>query len=348
MSTADLFDLHADLVRDLRNVSAAPSPEVRARVRALGEPERRAVRRLPLRRLLVVAVPASAVALLAAAVVHGLRSPAATPVPETARSVPGLKSAPTATVDTVEPIVSAQQAHGSAASPAPAAGRKQDYEAELQVRVQDLDAVGRQTAAAMRVTSDLGGYVASVQQTTAGGASGEADLVLRVPVAKVETAIERLSALGTVVAEHVSIVDLEQTVQAQRTRIRALRVRIVRLRAALRQSLPADVRLRIQFQLADARDALERVSGAHESTLREAALSRISLTLATEAAVPVAHKRGRIGAAASSALDFLAGAGAVAVLVLIVISPLVLLAALAWYGVRTWRRREERRLLAGA
>jgi protein-S-isoprenylcysteine O-methyltransferase Ste14 len=35
-----------------------------------------------------------------------------------------------------------------------------------------------------------------------------------------------------------------------------------------------------------------------------------------------------------------------ALLVLIVVSPLLALALLWWYGLRVWRRREERRLLA--
>jgi hypothetical protein len=213
--------------------------------------------------------------------------------------------------------------------------------------VKDYDALGRETAAAMRIATDLGGFVASVAQSTARGTPGEADLVLRVPVAKVEQALMQLSALGTVLEQHLSIVDLEHTVQQQRDLIRALRVRIAKLTAALRQSLPADVRLRLQFQLDDARRTLARATGAHKATLREAALSRLAVTLTTEHAVAAArHPRGRFGSAVANAADFLVAAGAVAVLVAIVVSPLLVVGLLWWYGARAWRRREERRLLA--
>ena len=52
--------------------------------------------------------------------------------------------------------------------------------------------------------------------------------------------------------------------------------------------------------------------------------------------------------AARDAGSFLAGAGAVVLFVLIVVSPLIVL-ALAWIlGTRAYRRREERRLLSAA
>jgi hypothetical protein len=239
------------------------------------------------------------------------------------------------------------QPHRSLALPAPSPTRHQDYQADLRVRVKDYDALGRETAAAMRITTGLGGFVASVQQSSTKGTPGEADLVLRIPVANVEKAMVQLSALGTVVDQHVSIVDLEQTVRLQRDRMRALRVRIAKISAALQQSLPADVRLRLQFQLDDARRALARETGTQKATLREAALSRIALTLTTEQAITATtHHHGRFGSAVANAGHFLAAAGAIALLVLIVVSPLLLLALLWWYGARAWRRREERRLLA--
>jgi cytochrome c biogenesis protein CcdA len=56
----------------------------------------------------------------------------------------------------------------------------------------------------------------------------------------------------------------------------------------------------------------------------------------------------RIERAARDAGSFLAGAGAVLLFVLIVVSPLIVL-ALAWtLGLRAHRRREERRLLSAA
>jgi hypothetical protein len=367
MSASDTHDFPAELIHELRALPTAAPPRLRERVRALGEPQTRR-RRLPavsVRRTFLVLAPACAVVLVGAAVVHGLLSSSSTSksAAEFGRiehgAAAGKRSRPPASghalgTRSVYGALTTQSdtlasPFRAAQLPAPNPARHQDYEADLRVRVKDLDTLGRRTAEAMRITTELGGYVASVQQSTTAGAPGEADLLLRIPVAKVQIALIRMSALGTVLDQHVSILDLEQTVQQQRDRIRALRLRVVRITAALRQLLPADVRLRLQFQLDDVRRALARAVGTSRTTLREAALSRVSLTLTTQHAVATnSHGRGRIARAASNAVDFLAGAGAIALLVLIVVSPLLVLAALWWYGSRAWRRREERRLLAQA
>src|SRR6266516_274567 len=104
---------------------------------------------------------------------------------------------------------------------------------------------------------------------------------LRVPVSHVQAAMIKLAALGTVVEQHVSIQDLNAVVTAQRQRILQLKVEIARITAALQQSLPADVRLRLEFQLDEAKRSLAGVTGANKSTLRAAAMSRIALALTT-------------------------------------------------------------------
>ena len=164
-----------------------------------------------------------------------------------------------------------------------------------------------------------------------------------------QDALIRLSALGTVLAQHVSITDLESTVQAQRQRVRGLRLQIVRLTAALTQSLPADVRLRLQFQLDDARRNLATATGAQNATLREAALSSVSLSLTTQRVVAGAHHdRGRFDRAMSKAFDFLGAEAAVALAIFIVVAPLALIVAAAILAVRAYRRRNEARLLAAS
>src|SRR5919204_186061 len=143
--------------------------------------------------------------------------------------------------------------------------------------------------------------VASLQQTTTAGRPGEADLVLRVPVARVDEAMTNLAALGTVIEQHLSIVDLQQTLDQQRRRIRSLRFQVARLTEALRNpSLPEDVRLRLRFQLEEARQSLTHATRAHNGTLREAALSEISLALTTEHAAGALskHHEGRLERAA--------------------------------------------------
>jgi hypothetical protein len=318
-----------------------------------------------------VLVPACVAAVVAAAAIHGIVSSSST-TKETsgsfARGV-GSKSQTERTLgktpaheagsggatlsagSRTTPVFSAASPQRDVLAPAvpsPNPARHQDYQADLRVRVKDLDTLGDKAARAMEITQQLGGYVASLSQSSNVGQPGEADLVLRVPVAHVTDAMVRLSALGTVLEQHVSIIDLENAVRQQRQRIRALRLQIARITAALQQpGLSADERLRLQFQLDDARRNLSNATGQNKATLREAALSRIALYLTTQKPIAVTqkHNRGFFTRSVSSAVGFLAGAGAVAVAALIILSPLLVLGGLVFWGVRVYRRREAQRLL---
>lgn len=360
--TVDFEREFGELVRELRALPTDTPATVRERVRALGEPEpRRVLPQMTWRRAVVVLVPACLVAVVAAAAIRGVVSSSGTSN-ESAASVttrtlrgelahPASGSGGTALTDKRgRPVFSAKTPldAGIAGIPVPNPARHQDYEADLRVRVKDLDALGDKTARAMQITQQLGGYVASLSQSSNVGQPGESVLVLRVPVARVTDAMVRLSALGTVLEQHVSIVDLENAVRQQRERIRALKLQIVRITAALQQpGLSADERLRLQFQLDDARRNLANVTGQNKATLRQAALSRIAFYLTTQKPISPAkkHHDSFFGRAVSSAVDFLAGAGAVTVAALIIISPLLVLAVLILLGVRVYRRREAQRLL---
>jgi hypothetical protein len=366
--TADFEREFEELVRELRAVPSDAPPAVRERVRALGEPKPRRVfyPQLTWRRSVVVLVPACVAAVVAAAAIHGIVSSSGNDgnqvAADVARKQParqkslgaheaGSKGATLSAGSQTTPVFSAALPRRDVLAPAiptPNPARHQDYQADLSVRVKDLDTLGDKTARAMQITQQLGGYVASLSQSSNAGQPGEADLVLRVPVAHVTDAMVRLSALGTVLEQHVSIVDLENAVRQQRQRIRALRLQIVRITAALQQpGLSPDERLRLQFQLDDARRNLSNATGQNKATLREAALSRIALYLTTQKPIAVTqkHHRGFFTRSVSSAVDFLAGAGAVAVAALIILSPLLVLGGLVFWGVRVYRRREAQRLL---
>jgi hypothetical protein len=364
----------AELVAQLRDVPAAAPESLRARVRALGEPEtpptlRDRLATLQWRRAVLIIAPACVAVLLSVAVVRGLLSSGASR-PQAASSTDvgavqrGAKKNPNLAPPTYAPTpawgtsTTEQQLgkgndgqRGVLAAGAATGDRPVDYDASLRVRVRDADALSDKTADAMRVARAHGGYVASLQQTTTAGRPGESNLVLRVPVAHVEQAMTELAALGTVVEQHLSVVDLQQTLDQQRRLIRNLRFQIARLTEALRNpSLPADVRLRLRFLLEEARQSLTRATRAHKGTLREAALSQVSLSLTTQraaGAVPK-HHQGRLERAARNAVSFLAAAGAVALFLLIAVSPLLVLAAAWLYATRAYRRREERRLLTAA
>ena len=349
-----------ELVRDLRELPTAAPQRVREHVRALGEPARpRTLTDLLLvfswRRSLLVLAPACVLALVSAAVIHGIihsggGSSKPTAVAAKSRDAQVQHGAVGGAGTTTTPVFGAATGTPLAPSlPAPVPGRYQDFEASLTVRVKNVDALHDRTAQATQLARSFGGYVASVDESTSGG-SGQSDLVLRIPVARVQDAYFQLAKLGTVTAQHLSITDLDQVVQSQQRRIVQLKVLIARIGQTLKNtSLPADVRLRLELQRDAAKQELARVTGSNKATLRQASFSRIALTLTSQQAV--AAKKGgmgRIERAARDAGSFLAGAGAVVLYVLIVLSPLIVL-ALAWIlGMRAYRRREERRLLSAA
>jgi hypothetical protein len=363
--TTDFEREFEELVRDLRALPTAAPEQLRERVRALGEPTQPPTLRdrasaFPWRRSLLVLAPACVLALVAAAVVHGVlnsgekkREVVAAAGGAARQRQPELGARGRLNK---EPVFGAAVPDTTLTAgpfkslPAPTPGRYQDYQAWMTVRVKDLDTLSDRTNEAMRVVRDYGGYVVSLEQSTAPGRPGQADLVLRVPVTRVEDALMRLAGLGTVIDRHLSIRDLERVVQQQRARILQLKLFIARAQEALKGSLPADVRIRLQLQLEEAQRNLARVTNANKSTLREASLSRISFTLTTQKAVPLAKKEsiGRFERAARDAGSFLAGAGAVLLFLLIVLSPLMVLVVGSIWGTRAYRRREERRLLARA
>jgi Domain of unknown function (DUF4349) len=352
-----------ELVRDLRALPTAAPGRVHERVRALGEPARpRTLHDLLLmfswRRSLLVLAPVCVLGLVSAAVIHGVvhsgsnakQTASSGQTLDTQVQRGALKGAGgTTTTPQVQIYGQATPQELAPVLPTPTPGRYQDYEASLTLRVKNIETLHDRTAEATRLARTYGGYVASVDESTNGG-NGQSDLVLRIPVNRVEDAYFRLAQLGTVTAQHLSIRDLDQVVQTQRRRIVQLKVQIARIGETLKSSsLPADVRLRLELQRDAAKQELGQVTGSNKATLREASLSRISLTLTSQQAA--AAKKGgmsRIERAARDAGSFLAGAGAVLLFILIVLSPLIVLAVAAILGTRAYRRREERRLLSAA
>jgi hypothetical protein len=348
--TRDFEREFEQLVRDLRALPTAAPRHVRERVRALGEPEPSRslwdlVHTISWRRSLLVLAPVCVLAVVSAAVVHGVLSSGG----KSQRPLSLEATSTTKSATAPQPLDSAQ--HGALASPVgpvPAPpGRYQDYQASLSVRVKDVETLQDRTAEATRLARSYGGYVVSVYQSSA-GATGQSDIIMRVPVAQVQEAYFRLSKLGTVTNQQLSIASLDEVVRSQRNRIVRLKVQIARVTAALQNaSLPADVRLRLELQRDAAKAELARVAGANKTTLRRASYARIALSLsAPPAGAAKKDGTGRIERAARNAGSFLAGGGAVVLFLLIVLSPLIVLVVGGLWGSRAYRRREERRLLA--
>ncbi len=311
--------------------------------------------RLRARRLLLV-VPAAAGLALVSAVAIGISRP------ESVREAGANRSRESAFGTATSPAAdatseaatgadrSALKAQSSPPAPAvgPSVGRPQRYSADLQLEVRDADALSNATQEALTIVRSLGGYAVS----TSFGASGEtgaASLVVRVPTAKVQDALVRLSALGTIVGQQVQIDDLGDQVSGLAKREQALREQIARLTARLNtEDLEPAMRATLVARRAAAQRELADVRAQAAAVSREASLATISVGLRTEEASAVPAVPSRFDRALDRTVAILAWEGIALLYVAVVAGPFLLFGAAMWLARRTQRRRADDRLLSAS
>jgi len=333
--------LSPELATELRSARPSASPDLRERVLAVAAQEkpRRPPRFTlpPLRRLAVVAVPAALALAIGGAVVHGLVHSGGS-----GRTVAGTSAVHSGTVGQNLK----QEGSAGALTPLPARARAiapstpsrlQRYTASLRVQVKNLNALSDATKRAMRFARLLGGYVASVQYSAPKNARGGASIIVRVPVDRVQDAIEEYSGLGTILAQHVSIVDVTKAVQEEAKEIARLQAEIARIEAG--GVTPAE---RPRLSVAKAR--LDYLTKLKAATVRRAELARVKLVLTTKPK-QAAASTGRFDRTMSDAGGVLLREAEILFYALIVAGPLLLLGAGAALLARAQRRRFERRLL---
>lgn len=213
----------------------------------------------------------------------------------------------------------AQTEEGRQYAPGPsltAKSRLQRQDVSMSLRVKDLSAATQQ---AVGTTRRLGGFIAAADYST-NTKDGNSRLALRVPIANLQKAIASFTQLGTILAQHISVADLQGGLDR-------LDARIAKARHA--------GHTRIVTRLERRRDAL----------IREGTYARVSLQLTTtkHAAQHVAPSR--FDRFLDTSGDIL-GKETIAVLyALVVAGPFVLIAALLLLMERTRRRRADHRLL---
>ena len=346
-----------DLIHELRASRPSAPLELRARVReiASGQPKPRSAPwaswRFPVRRGVLVAVPAAFALAFATAGVIGLassdvpstealRQSGAADYPATTESFEAL---PTQRPPTSEAGKALDQALGSGT--AAAGGRAQRISATLTVEVPDSDAVSRAAQDALNLTRSLGGFV--VTSSVATGDQGSASITVRVPVDKVQDAIAGLSGLGRIVSQQVTVEDRQESIDAFQRRSRSLRSQIALVNARLEsESLDAETRASLEARLKNLKADLRGARVSLDVLRSEARMSTIQLTVVTPGAFGAVAPPSRIDRTVDEALNVLAWEGVIALAVLIVLAPFALVAFAAWLGRRHYRRHEEERLLA--
>ena len=372
------------LVRELRAEAPPTPPTLLERVREIGEqpPRRRRISLLPRRQVLALAALVVFLAAFAAFLstveggddenADGTAAPAAEVIepaagdaaPEEAvptepmvmpRSVPNyqrtLEGVPAwAQKDSGDVTLEGAASHRAATFGSQAStltsGRATDLKLWMEVRLADAEELSDAANDSMTITRELGGWVAGSEIDTQGN-EGRAELALRVPVTRVEDAIVRLGELGTVTGQQVETVDLQAAIDRRETRIETLEraIRAIELRLETEDLTPAQ-EIDLRLTLENRRNQISDLRRGNRSDRREAATSELTLVLHTKEA-PAATKDDEGGAAgaADDALRFLRDAGAIALFLVIVLSPVVLLAVLLWIALRSRTRRIETRIL---
>jgi hypothetical protein len=347
---------HGAIVNEIRSARIVASPELRARVLDLAAavPPAPPRRGLPWRRTSLVLVPAAVALALTGALIAGLagsgKKNRSTSPPERATGTAlsgvahGGVGTPTVQAERQQDTAKALGGAGGVGSIPATAGRAQLYESELTLKVHDLSTT---TKRALRLTRSYHGYVRSVEYGS-GKEHGSAYLVLRVPVGTVQEAIVKFSALGEILDQHVSIQDVQPTVDRRFRRMQAIRDQIAKLQAKLENpALTPDERTALENQLVARRRRLVVLQRQQAALQRQTSFATVSLSLRTaDKATVVPHQRGRIERALDRSGSILLDELKVVVYVLIVGAPLLALACLGLGGAKVRRRRAEERLLS--
>jgi Domain of unknown function (DUF4349) len=341
------------LEQEIRASRPAAPTELRERVRLLAaqEPASASVfARMRTRRGLLVALPATAVVALLAAGVIGLTRPGSA---DDSIAVGGgaTGSGGDAVQDSATSLESraatpqAAAPSGPADAIAPDPGRLQRIDAELGLRVEGVEELSRATQQAMRIVRGLGGHVGSVSYDATPGGAGSAQLALRVPSARVQSAVVQLSGLGTILGQRYGIQDLQATVDDLARQITETQQRIAQLRRQLRNtSIIDDERAELRVQLDEARRQLAELRRLRDGTTAEGRFATIQLHLTTEDVLATPGAGG--DDLLDRVVDILRWEGLALLFALVVAGPFVVLGLLAWLVLRTRRRRVETRLLA--
>jgi Domain of unknown function (DUF4349) len=351
------------LVNEIRATRPAAPEALRERVRALSvqepaqEPFLDRIRfTWGWRRLVLVAPAAVAVALVAGGVIGLTRGDVGSRGSEEAASGTttalqtfgdddaSAESSAASPPSTRALLPSAKDAGSASAggAVAPVPGQLQRFEAELSLRVDDVNALSDATKRAQQVALQHGGSVASLQYDAPSLGVGSAQITLRIPTARVQSALAELAQLGTIVGQRYGIQDLQQQADSLQTQIEQTQRRIAQILAQLgNPNVTPENRAVLQSRLTSNRQKLTGLREAMRGTQAEARTSTVYLSLTTEEIEGAVGGGSRI----DDVKDVLAWEAIAVLYVLVVAGPFVLLGILVWLALRLLRRRETARLL---
>jgi hypothetical protein len=208
----------------------------------------------------------------------------------------------------------------------------------LGARRRDLDTVADGVA---RTTTSLGGFVASSTVSSRRGGN----LELRVPAARLDDAIARLSRLGHVRRLERSTLDITAQSVSAKSRIASLKAERRSLLRQLSKAVTLDQTDRLRARLRGVNRRLEIARAQSRRVENRASFADLSVGVVPEKAAAAAPGGWSPRDAWHDALRVLEVAAGIALIAFAVALPLALVGAPAWIASRrVTRRRRERAL----
>jgi hypothetical protein len=208
----------------------------------------------------------------------------------------------------------------------------------LTIEHEDVD---KQRQAAISVVTGLRGQVASEDTgSQSDGRITRANLVLKVPTAAYETAIERLSALGTRTAIHQESSDVTEQIVDVDSRIASQRASLERMRALLAKATTIAEIVSVESELTRREADLESLLAKQKALSGQTELATLSLVIAEPGKAPAEAKDDK-GFLAGLADDAFTATFVALATVLGALLPFLI--ALAVIAVPLWRLRHRLR-----
>ncbi|MEV0801786.1 DUF4349 domain-containing protein [Kribbella sp. NPDC050281] len=207
----------------------------------------------------------------------------------------------------------------------------------------EADDVNGQRQKAITVVTALRGQVASEDTgSNADGKITQANLVLKVPTASYETAIQRLSDLGKRVQIHQESADVTEQVVDVESRINSQRASLDRMRTLLAKANTIGEIVSVETELTRREADLESLLAKQKNLSLQTELATLTLTLTEKGKAPVAEDpdRGFLVGLKGGWNAFVATFSALATALGAVLPFLVLIALI---GVPLWRNRHRLR-----
>jgi hypothetical protein len=235
------------------------------------------------------------------------------------------------------------------AAPLPSTTRAQDYSASIKLHVSDPDELSKAVQSAIRTTRELGGYVTYVDYGTSGAKDGDAELSVRVPVGRVQSAIARFSALGTILEQHTEIRDVQGQIDRITRNVQQRRDRIAKLEAELKDpTLSEGERNRLEARIVQAKRGLASALRGRASVIRQSRFAKLDLAFTTEKREEPAPPPSELRKTLDDAAGILAAEVGVLIYIVVAGAPFIALALIAVFGARALRRGANARVLERA